>query len=94
MDLDTFRFETVEMAEVTRLHWRSVRLALLLSYAIEHGATSRMSMTSNENNLVEQASEDRFVRQFINALPDGPMAFHFPSKPYVADLVLERAVEP
>ena len=53
-----------------------------------------MSMTSNENNLVEQASEDPFVRQFINALPDGPMAFHFPSKPYVADLVLERAVEP
>ena len=36
-----------------------------------------------------RASEDPFVRQFINALPDGPMAFHYPSKPYKADLGLE-----
>jgi phospholipid/cholesterol/gamma-HCH transport system ATP-binding protein len=35
------------------------------------------------------ASQDPFVRQFINALPDGPMAFHYPSKPYPADLGLE-----
>ena len=35
------------------------------------------------------ASKDPFVRQFINALPDGPMAFHYPSKPYTADLGLE-----
>ena len=33
-----------------------------------------------------QASTDPFVRQFINALPDGPMAFHYQAKPYAADL--------
>jgi phospholipid/cholesterol/gamma-HCH transport system ATP-binding protein len=35
------------------------------------------------------ASQDPFVRQFIDALPDGPMAFHYPSKPYPADLGLD-----
>ena len=35
------------------------------------------------------ASQDPFVRQFINALPDGPMAFHYPSKPYPEDLGLD-----
>ena len=36
------------------------------------------------------ASNDPFVRQFINALPDGPMAFHYPNnKPYATDLGLE-----
>jgi phospholipid/cholesterol/gamma-HCH transport system ATP-binding protein len=39
------------------------------------------------------ASQDPFVRQFINALPDGPMAFHYPSKPYPADLGLEAVQE-
>jgi phospholipid/cholesterol/gamma-HCH transport system ATP-binding protein len=39
-------------------------------------------------------SNDPFVRQFINALPDGPMAFHYPSKPYAADLGLEVMPEP
>ena len=30
------------------------------------------------------------IRQFINALPDGPMAFHYPSnKLYSSDLGLE-----
>ena len=37
------------------------------------------------------ASTDPFVRQFINALPDGPMAFHYPSEPYTADLGLDAA---
>ena len=37
-----------------------------------------------------RASEDPFVRQFVNALPDGPMAFHYPgNKPYPADLGLD-----
>jgi len=36
-----------------------------------------------------RASADPFVRQFIHALPDGPMAFHYPSKPYSADLGLD-----
>jgi phospholipid/cholesterol/gamma-HCH transport system ATP-binding protein len=39
------------------------------------------------------ASQNPFVRQFINALPDGPMAFHYPSKPYPVDLGLEAVQE-
>ena len=38
-----------------------------------------------------KASSDPFVRQFINALPDGPVAFHYPGKPYIADLGLSVA---
>ena len=34
------------------------------------------------------ASEDPFVRQFVHALPDGPVAFHYPSNPYHVDLRL------
>jgi phospholipid/cholesterol/gamma-HCH transport system ATP-binding protein len=33
------------------------------------------------------ASSDPFVRQFIHALPDGPMAFHYPAtRPYISEL--------
>jgi len=35
-----------------------------------------------------RASSDPFVRQFVDSLPDGPVAFHYPSKPYGADLRL------
>ena len=35
-----------------------------------------------------KASKDPFVRQFVDALPDGPVAFHYPSPPYSADLRL------
>ena len=31
-------------------------------------------------------SQDPFVHQFLNAEPDGPIAFQFPSKPYAEDL--------
>jgi len=31
-------------------------------------------------------SSDPFVRQFVDCLPDGPVAFHFPSRPLAADL--------
>jgi len=34
------------------------------------------------------ASQDPFVRQFVDSLHDGPVAFHYPSKPYTADLRL------
>ena len=34
------------------------------------------------------ASRDPFVRQFVDCLPDGPVAFHYPSRPYGADLGL------
>ncbi len=32
------------------------------------------------------ASRDPFVRQFVDSLPDGPVAFHYSSHPYNADL--------
>jgi phospholipid/cholesterol/gamma-HCH transport system ATP-binding protein len=32
------------------------------------------------------ASKDPFVRQFVDCLPDGPVAFHYPGRPYAADL--------
>ena len=31
-------------------------------------------------------SKDPFVRQFVHAQPDGPIAFQYPSKPYAEDL--------
>jgi phospholipid/cholesterol/gamma-HCH transport system ATP-binding protein len=36
-----------------------------------------------------RASKDPFVRQFVDSLPDGPVAFHYPGKPYAADLRVE-----
>ena len=36
-----------------------------------------------------RASDHPFVRQFINAEPDGPLPFHKPAPPYAADLGLE-----
>ena len=38
-----------------------------------------------------RASKDPFVRQFINALPDGPMAFHYPAPSYEVALGLAAA---
>ncbi len=35
-------------------------------------------------------SQDPFVRQFLHAEPDGPVPFHYPSKPYPGEL-LRRA---
>ncbi len=34
-------------------------------------------------------SQDPFVRQFLDAKPDGPIAFQVPSRPYVEDLRLQ-----
>jgi phospholipid/cholesterol/gamma-HCH transport system ATP-binding protein len=33
-------------------------------------------------------SRDPFVRQFVDCLPDGPVAFHYPGPPYKTDLRL------
>src|SRR5688572_7986857 len=33
-------------------------------------------------------TKDPFVRQFVDSLPDGPVAFHYPGKAYEADLRL------
>ncbi|ADE11463.1 ABC transporter ATP-binding protein [Sideroxydans lithotrophicus] len=34
-------------------------------------------------------SQDPFVRQFLHAQPDGPVPFHYPSKPYPEELLKE-----
>jgi phospholipid/cholesterol/gamma-HCH transport system ATP-binding protein len=34
------------------------------------------------------ASKDPFVRQFVDCLPDGPVAFHYPGRDYGVDLRL------
>jgi phospholipid/cholesterol/gamma-HCH transport system ATP-binding protein len=34
------------------------------------------------------ASEDPYLKQFVNALPDGPVRFHFPAAPVAEDLNL------
>jgi phospholipid/cholesterol/gamma-HCH transport system ATP-binding protein len=34
------------------------------------------------------ASEDPYLKQFVNALPDGPVRFHFPAAPIAEDLNL------
>ena len=36
-----------------------------------------------------RVSQDPFVRQFLDGAPDGPVPFHFPHEPYLADLGLE-----
>ena len=38
-----------------------------------------------------RSSEDPFVRQFINAQPDGPISFHYPSRPISVDLRMRKA---
>jgi phospholipid/cholesterol/gamma-HCH transport system ATP-binding protein len=35
-----------------------------------------------------KASNDPFVRQFVRALPDGPVPFHYKHEPYEKDLEL------
>jgi phospholipid/cholesterol/gamma-HCH transport system ATP-binding protein len=37
-----------------------------------------------------KATRDPFVRQFVDCLPDGPVAFHYPSRAYESDLRLQR----
>jgi len=36
------------------------------------------------------ASEDPYLKQFLKALPDGPVRFHFPAKPLEEELRLSR----
>ncbi|HSC96936.1 MAG TPA: ABC transporter ATP-binding protein [Burkholderiales bacterium] len=35
-----------------------------------------------------KATRDPFVRQFVDCLPDGPVPFHYPARPFAADLRL------
>jgi len=34
-------------------------------------------------------SSDAFVRQFVEGMPDGPVAFHYPAAPYAEELALD-----
>jgi phospholipid/cholesterol/gamma-HCH transport system ATP-binding protein len=36
-----------------------------------------------------KSSRNPFVRQFVDSLPDGPVAFHYPARPYSSDLRLD-----
>jgi phospholipid/cholesterol/gamma-HCH transport system ATP-binding protein len=38
-----------------------------------------------------KTSRDPFVRQFVDCLPDGPVAFHYPAKPVATDLRLSAS---
>ena len=55
-------------------------------YFISNGVVAAEGTTAQV-----RASNDPFVRQFVNALPDGPVAFHYPSNPYSGDLRLTQA---
>ena len=37
------------------------------------------------------SSEDPFLKQFLHALPDGPVRFHMPARPIAEDLGLKTA---
>ena len=39
------------------------------------------------------ASEDPYLKQFLNALPDGPVRFHLPAKPLAEELKLTLSAE-
>ena len=40
------------------------------------------------------ASEDPYLKQFLKALPDGPVRFHFPAKPLAEELSLQEGRGP
>jgi phospholipid/cholesterol/gamma-HCH transport system ATP-binding protein len=39
------------------------------------------------------ASEDPYLKQFLKALPDGPVRFHFPAKPLAEELKIKSSAE-
>ena len=50
-------------------------------YFISDGVVAAQGTVAEVN-----ASRDPFVRQFVDSLPDGPVAFHYPARPLPADL--------
>ncbi|HHW78567.1 MAG TPA: ATP-binding cassette domain-containing protein [Xanthomonadaceae bacterium] len=46
---------------------------------VEHGTPQELGRSASP-----------WVEQFLHALPDGPMSFHYPALPYVQDLSLEE----
>ncbi len=73
------------------------------SIVVTHDVAESLAMVDyiyflSEGVIVAQGSPDEvrasthpFVRQFINAEPDGPLPFHKPAPPYAQDLGLEVA---
>ena len=59
------------------------------AYFISDGVIAAQG-TIDEINV----SKDPFVRQFVDCLPDGPVAFHYPGRPYDTDLRLRAAAKP
>jgi phospholipid/cholesterol/gamma-HCH transport system ATP-binding protein len=55
-------------------------------YFISDGVVAAQGTVAEVN-----ASTDPFVRQFVDSLPDGPVAFHYPAKPLKADLGVASA---
>lgn len=53
------------------------------AYFISDGVVAAQGTVEEIN-----ASKDPFVRQFVDCLPDGPVAFHYPGRRYDADLRL------
>jgi len=53
-------------------------------YFIADGKVVAQGTTEDVKN-----SSDPFVSQFIRALPDGPVPFHYPAEPYEKDLELD-----
>ena len=41
-----------------------------------------------------QNSSSAYLKQFVNALPDGPVRFHFPARPIAQELELATAAAP
>ena len=52
-------------------------------YFISDGVVAAQGTVEDVN-----ASRDPFVRQFVDSLPDGPVAFHYPAHPLPEDLAL------
>ena len=46
---------------------------------VEHGTPQELGRSASP-----------WVEQFLHALPDGPMSFHYPALPYAQDLSLEE----
>ncbi|MFP5418309.1 MAG: ABC transporter ATP-binding protein [Gammaproteobacteria bacterium] len=56
------------------------------AYFIHHGVVVAQGDTATFAD-----SADPFVRQFVRALPDGPVAFHYPGRPFSDELELPPA---
>ena len=54
-------------------------------YFISEGVVAAQGTVAEVN-----ASRDPFVRQFVDSLPDGPVAFHYPAPPLEADMGVAR----